>query len=339
MSWVEIFKSGTHTDGNGNVRTWTEQDLDKMVSSYSSESHEAPVVVGHPKNNGPAYGWVENLKREGDKLLCSFKEVVPEFQEWVNQGLYKKRSISVYPDGSLRHVGFLGGMPPAVKGLADFTFSEEETSTTYEFMDYSTANSLSTIGDIFQRLRDFLIEKYDLQTADNLMSQYRIDYLKQSEADNVPQEKVSAFCEKIMEEINLKLDKDKNSANAEFSEDLKTKDAEIARLQAQNTKLEADKRKSEFSSFCESLKKEGKLIPAQEKLAMDFLEMAHGVGTFDFSEGDEKNPVEKLKTFLNTMPKQITFGEYATKQKADENYTFAEGDEEMAIADKIAKSL
>ena len=43
----------------------------------------------------------------------------------LNKGFIKKRSISLDKDGKLRHVGFLGGAAPAVKGLADIQFSSE----------------------------------------------------------------------------------------------------------------------------------------------------------------------------------------------------------------------
>ena len=47
----------------------------------------------------------------------------------VEKGRFNKRSAAFYPDGGLRHVGFLGASPPAVKGLnpvfkADTGFSE-----------------------------------------------------------------------------------------------------------------------------------------------------------------------------------------------------------------------
>jgi hypothetical protein len=83
------------------------------------------VVVGHPKDNAPAYGWVESLKRDGEVLWAKLKDIVPEFREWLDKKLYKKRSISLYPDGSLRHVGFLGAVPPAVKGLPDPAFRND----------------------------------------------------------------------------------------------------------------------------------------------------------------------------------------------------------------------
>lgn len=129
--WCEVFKAGDHTDSAGRKRTWSTDDLDRLVSSYNPEAHEAPICIDHneaggPVIGGPAYGWVEALKREGDKVLARFKDVVPEFAEMVNKGLFKKRSISIYPDGSLRHVAWLGAKPPAIKGLKDFTFNDNE---------------------------------------------------------------------------------------------------------------------------------------------------------------------------------------------------------------------
>ncbi len=102
------------------------------MASYNPEHHEAPVVVGHPKSNGPAYGWVEKLKRVGGVLMAKLKQVEPAFAEIVEAGRYKKRSASFYADGSLRHVGFLGAQPPAVKGLKDFAFDEGEDCHEYE---------------------------------------------------------------------------------------------------------------------------------------------------------------------------------------------------------------
>lgn len=131
--WIEIFKTGTHTDASGKKKTFTEADLDRMASTYNPASHEAPAVIGHPKDNAPAWGWVEKVRREGGKLLAKFKQVQPAFADMVESGLFKKRSVSIYPDGTLRHVGFLGAQPPAVKGLADIKFSENEACETFEF--------------------------------------------------------------------------------------------------------------------------------------------------------------------------------------------------------------
>lgn len=132
---VEIFRTGTHTDSSGHTRTWTKSDLEKIVRSYDPKEHEAPVVIGHPQEDHPAYGWVERVKIVGDRLLADFNQVVDEFAQAVKDGLFKKRSIALYPDGSLRHVGFLGAMPPAVKGLKNVAFSKCDDIREYEFSE------------------------------------------------------------------------------------------------------------------------------------------------------------------------------------------------------------
>ncbi|MHB1688735.1 MAG: hypothetical protein ACYCVH_15385 [Ignavibacteriaceae bacterium] len=131
----EILKTGKFMSSNGQEKEFSQTDLENIASSYDPSVSEAPLVIGHPKTNDPAYGWIENLKVTGDRLIAKAKQVVPEFLEAVKNGLFKKRSVSLTQDGKLRHVGFLGAELPAVKGLKDLAFSETETDTTYEFSD------------------------------------------------------------------------------------------------------------------------------------------------------------------------------------------------------------
>jgi cation transport regulator ChaB len=122
--WFEIFRAGVHTDSAGRTREWTKADLEEIASLYNPEVHEAPIVIGHPADDAPAYGWIEALRVAGDRLLAKPKQLAEDFRDWIRKGLYKKVSIALYPDLGLRHVGFLGAMPPAVKGLRPAQFGE-----------------------------------------------------------------------------------------------------------------------------------------------------------------------------------------------------------------------
>lgn len=133
-----VFRTGVHTDSQGQIRTWTPEDLARIAETYNPALHEAPAVIGHPETNAPAWGWVKGLDVTGDTLNAT-AELVPEFEEMVKKGLFKKRSISLYPDGSLRHVGFLGAQPPAVKGLPDIAFVEGE-ATTIELSEFAASS-------------------------------------------------------------------------------------------------------------------------------------------------------------------------------------------------------
>ncbi|PTM95067.1 hypothetical protein C7449_104130 [Mycoplana dimorpha] len=130
------FRAGRHTSSSGQTLTFTERDLDAIAASYDPRTHEAPIVVGHPKTDAPAYGWIERVIAKSDGLHAIPRQVNAEFSELVQQGAYKKVSAAFYPANAannpkpgapyLRHVGFLGAEPPAVKGLSAVQFSEGE---------------------------------------------------------------------------------------------------------------------------------------------------------------------------------------------------------------------
>jgi len=131
-NWIEVFRGGKQIDSHGKEHDG-DTLIDRAIETFDPAYHEPPIVVGHPKDNAPAFGWVRGLKRAGNILLAKAKDVVPEFEAIAKQGLFKKRSASFYPDGRLRHVGFLGAAPPAVKGLADLKFDDGEAMATFEF--------------------------------------------------------------------------------------------------------------------------------------------------------------------------------------------------------------
>jgi len=136
MKPIEVFTSGTHTAMNGSTSDFSEADVEAIASAYNPQKHEAPLVVGHPKDNAPAYGWVKSLFFNEGSLHAIPQQVDPGFEEMVKAGRFKKRSASLYaPDSPnnptpgqfyLRHVGFLGAQPPAIKGLKDIDFGSAE---------------------------------------------------------------------------------------------------------------------------------------------------------------------------------------------------------------------
>jgi hypothetical protein len=164
--WIEVFKAGTQTDSSGDTKEWTQEDIDAIVSKYNDQTdHEAPIVVGHPLDNSPAYGWVEALKAQGGMLLAKIKQLDTQFKELVNQGRYKKVSIALYPNLLLRHIGFLGAMPPAVKGLKTAKFNEEEDYLSYELEQSPKQEQLFSEIGYNEELDRELPEKYNEYTS------------------------------------------------------------------------------------------------------------------------------------------------------------------------------
>lgn len=110
--------------------------LDKIATAYNPAHHEAPVVIGHPDTDDPAWGWVKSAEVRDDGLWLA-AELTPEMDELVSQQRYKKVSVSLYPPDhpanptpgsyALKHLGFLGAQPPAVKGLQAIGLSAAES--------------------------------------------------------------------------------------------------------------------------------------------------------------------------------------------------------------------
>jgi hypothetical protein len=125
---IEILRVGTHTSAEGSALTFSADDLRAIAVGYDPRFHRAPLVIGHPKDNDPAWGWVTTLVVRDGVLRAAVDQVEPAFKELVDAGRYGKVSASLYrPDAPqnptpgqwhLRHVGFLGAVPPAIKGLA-----------------------------------------------------------------------------------------------------------------------------------------------------------------------------------------------------------------------------
>lgn len=124
---IQIFRAGRHTAMSGADLAFSEADLAATAAAYDPARAEAPIVVGHPAHDLPAYGWIKSLAFAGGALEAEPDQVDPAFAEMVAAGRFKKISASFYPPASknnpvpgvyyLRHVGFLGAAAPAVKGL------------------------------------------------------------------------------------------------------------------------------------------------------------------------------------------------------------------------------
>lgn len=132
---IEIFRSGRHTSEDGRSIDFTQADIQAIADGYNPSVHEAPLTIGHPVHDRPAYGWVQRLHATADgRLLMNARQLDPSFAESIKAGRYKKRSASFYAPGhpnnpkpgtwSLRHVGWLGAQPPAVQGMPDARFAE-----------------------------------------------------------------------------------------------------------------------------------------------------------------------------------------------------------------------
>lgn len=280
---IEIFRAGKRLDAHGNEFDITVDNLKQVVDSYNPAYHEAPIVIGHPKMNTPAYAWVESVSLDGETLKATLKQIDPEFGELVKSGKYKKVSASFYtPDSpsnpvkgswSLRHVGFLGAMPPAVKGLKEPIFGDDETGV--------------------------------------------IDFTEEVQADKPSDEPLPSDDGKPDAQPNPQPNHPIKGEDVMTDDDKK----ELEALRAENARLKAEKltammqaKQADNASFAEKLITDGKLAPVVKDKALDLLNSALSEdmakqGNPEFNEND--GMVAKVKDFLAALPTVVDMGEFA----------------------------
>jgi len=327
--WIPIFRGGRQVDASGREHDG-DALIENAVSTFDASKHEPPIVIGHPADNTPAFGWVSELKKQGDLLLAKFKQVQPEFEDMVRRGLFKKRSAAFYNDGTLRHVGFLGAMPPAVKGLADVAFSEGEAAS-FEFgEDIRAAPAEADLKSTIATQSDPRKEEKSMQFKEFI--QKLKDLLTGIEGQVTDPPAGKAFSEADLEtarkqaaEEAAKAERDK--VTAEFAEKERT-----ARQAA---------RKAEISGWCESMIKAGKMTPAMVKFGVPDMMLAFAgmEGEIEFDEGDGKVKAtlfDRFKGLFETeLPKVVEFKEIATRDKD----TGGKGDAGPRLEALVAKKM
>lgn len=325
---LHIFRPGRHTAMSGATLAFSESDLQATVAAYDPARHEAPLVVGHPRHDLPAYGWVQSLRYsdgdEGQGLYATPAQVNPDFADMVAAGAFKKISAAFYaPDAPnnpvpgvyyLRHVGFLGAQPPAVKGLRAPEFADEEAGVvTLEFSEWDDVTNAS----LWRRMREWFIGKFGQEEADRVLPTYDIQQLEQGAQDEVREAQAEAQSDAASASA---------STSPSFSQPESTvTEEEAARIRAENTRLADELAHIKTAqahdanvAFCDALIADGRLLPAARDVIVATLDHLAGQGQpVEFGEGAARAPlIDSLKATLKAAPKAVEFGEQATGDRA-----------------------
>ena len=308
-------------DQSGELVTFSHADLDEIAQSYNPDN-PAPVVVGHPETNGPAFGWWQQLQRVGDHLFAITDKIHPALAEAIDQGMFRKWSASIFRRDStanptpgklsLRHVGFLGAAAPAFPRLFEhpanqfgLAFSEAlEADQIYNFVltlgDQNMLNDLKSIeGDI---TLDAIAEAMGVQVT---ALQSLLETPEEDEPSDPPPEDDPAFAEQCkMNEILL----------------------------GQLAALKAERKRDKILAFCEGLVKQGKPLPKPLPDMVEFLCSLPDSKSQDFAESKGLTPLQFAMDALGNLPTQVDLS------KSSVGGEMTVPDEGKAIAKSIEKA-
>lgn len=334
---LAIFKAGTHVATDGKPYTFTDADLAEIVAGYNPELAEAPIVVGHPSIDAPAYGWARSLEVRDGLLYAEPHQVEAQFAELVNAGRMKKISASIYlPDSPgnptpgkhyLRHIGFLGAQPPAVKGLPTPNFAEDDGSV--EFSGPLTSVGYSLV-DVFQRMRDWFIERDGVEQADRIIPQWQIRSIAElTQHDDSRTDHHTAFAASSDDKTTeFEMYQQTAAALATREQELKDQAAALEQREKAIKAREATELRKDATDFAEGLVASGQLLPRQQAAIVELL-LALPAGTaLNFSESEGADPVNKpanevLRELLTSLPKRVDFSEKSGAAEAPAAVSFA----------------
>lgn len=280
--WIEIARTGTFTDSQGRLQTFTEADLAAIASAYNPQKRDCPLVFGHPQTDAaPAFGWAQKLKAEGGKLFAVFDKVPDQVRALVDAGHYRHVSMSLMPDRkTLRHVALLGAAQPAIDGLKAVELADGRNSIT---VDFST-NQEGIMPDDAQREIGALKERLAALEKENA------ELKKQAQGHKEGKDKAEAS----KTEAEAKAEK----AAADFA--------------AYREKVEAEKREARVAALVAA----GKVTPAEKADVLQFAAaLAAQGGTFDFAAPDGKTETisleEKYLREQEARPEDPRFANFA----------------------------
>ena len=344
---IHIFRPGRHTAMQGAVVEFGEAELAATAAAYDPARHEAPLVIGHPAADAPAWGWVKGLAAEAAGLFATPRQLDPAFAEMVRAGRFKKVSASFYALDNpntpapgvyyLRHVGFLGAQPPAVKGLAPVNFSEADTGEdciTIEFAE--SPGLLRRLADLFRGLREYIVEKDGAEAADRTVPSWAVSAMQEEAVQAAAQVvDIPAFAEGGPEkEKEHSVKKDNPDTPAAQPEQGQQPDPAFAEARTRASELEkkvasllSEARQGRARAVVESALADGRLTPAQSAGLVEFMAGLEEEQTFDFAEGEKTvsvSPVAFMTAFLARLPKQVDFSEAAPAGGEDSPATSAD---------------
>ena len=340
MKPFEIFRTGTHTSLNGQTKEFSEADLDTIAGSYNPSEHEAPIVIGHPETNAPAYGWIDKLKRIGDRLIAFPKQVSNEFAELVKSGAFKKRSISITPDLKLNHVGFLGAAAPAVKGLKDVQFAENPDELDFASFEFDPVTlSLSSRAESRDEGESLELEP-ELEQNNETIEQFNNDPHASMHSFNHAST-LSAKLDQFSQEIaSLK------TSLLQFADKGLSKD-DLDKIHQRIDELRFSMQTNEFELMLNEKLAYGSLTPAMKNKILKIVRylQRQNFASVEFSSANFNKQVNAMFTeLIESFPQLNLKNEFATKEteikiKAAEDFGDAEIDTDQMKIHERALSL
>lgn len=290
---LELFRVTDKTARNGKRYKIGAEELRQSAAAYDPKLKAAPLVIGHPKDDSPAFGWLKRVDAVADLLTGEPTSVAAAFAEAVNAKAFPKISMAFYPPDAAnnpkpgvfypRHVGFFGGQQTIVDGLLDAVIPPE-----------AVAQSAPAFAD--ENTDD--IAEFELEYAEPAGP---IEPKQPGDPVEQPNQETKTMTEEELQQREAEIAARENALKIQ-EDDLKAREIQAKR--------------DGFTEYAEGLASEaqGKILPRHVTPLVEFFLALPDNTQIEFAEEGgavKKEPTaEWFQSFLDeTLGKQIEYGE------------------------------
>lgn len=291
----------------------TEADIAAAASGYDPEANPAPLVFGHPRNDSPSLGLISGARAEGKKLFLKLSNIAEDVIKGVKEKRILNRSIAFWhPDHpsnpvpgqySIRHLGLLGGMTPAIPGMSPLKFSADEDS-----LESDDAPEAAVV--------------FEAATKDDGTPVVRIQESEEEEPampkDNNQEAEFAA----------------RQTELEEREAAIKAREEEAERRETEFAAAEAQRRTDAASAIVDGAVEAGKLLPAEAD-DMKLIFGALSTDELEFSSG-KADAAARLGAFIEGLDKRAPGDDGKKRVTPDDKTEFNAEDSDAAQAEKDA---
>lgn len=284
----EIFSIADDPNGHH----YTEKELEEMVQGFheTKEILKPYLKLGHDekqklaqKSGMPALGWIENLRKEGKKLIADFIKVPKKLVELIKAGAYRRVSAEIFWNMDvgekkykklLKAVSLLGADTPACGDLEDIISLYSADFQTY------TSNAEC--------------HEYQFETGK--------DGILKEVGKNLKEEKKKMDELETLKKENETLKSQIEDFKGQVAKLTQEKEATVKQVEMVQNELKTKKEeeiKTQVNSIADKLIEEKHLLPAQKEGFCSLLfEMKNAPETKKYKIGEEEKTSEEILTGL-----------------------------------------
>lgn len=317
---IEAFRAGRHTDMHGNVVEITRAELQASARAYDPAVFAAPMVIGHPTTEAPAFGWLKKLTvNDSDTLIADdHTDVHPEFASLVLAKSYPKTSISFFRPAAKdnpvpgvwypRHLGFLGATQPALNLKPVVAFSADES----QYVTFGAYDAM-TLANLFRSVKNFLLTKFtaDSVAINDALPEYSLNDLQMGAARDIAEHQAKQDQSPLNYAAQQALAATQTKDDAMSAEQLKAAQDAVAAEKtradnavAQLAQTEARARAVSFAATAAALVTEGRLHPDEVENYVAFMAQPDDAQTVSFSAPDGTAKTFNAREFMANFIKR-----------------------------------